>query len=207
MNIFKKTLKRLWRAFRYPHETNIVMSCALGIKVNRATPTKRFSKNWFQEGWNLFIRGNRFDYGIVSRNLITKEGVRWLADLIAGDSNSLLNGVPAVSNLKYHAWGTGTAAEAVTDSALAAEAAPTASDQAIAGTHVSATSGNNATFTSVGTITAISTLAITEHAIMDASQQGVNDEVYFDRSVFSAVNVVSGDSITFTYTLTINSGG
>lgn len=36
--------------------------------------------------------------------------------------------------------------------------------------------------------------------------QGASREVW-DRSVFAAINVASGDSIQFTYTLTLSAGG
>jgi hypothetical protein len=46
---------------------------------------------------------------------------------------------------------------------------------------------------------------VTEHGIF--SQAATGGGTLWDRSVFSAINVVSGDSIQFTYTCTVSSGG
>jgi hypothetical protein len=56
----------------------------------------------------------------------------------------------------------------------------------------------------VGAISYTSSLAITEWGLFNQSAQG---GTMWDHRVFSAINVNSGDSIQFTYTLTINAGG
>jgi hypothetical protein len=77
------------------------------------------------------------------------------------------------------------------------------------------TSGTNLSW---GLVTANTTSVITVPAWYlvssgAAGQAPANTETYvirpvmWDHKVFSAINVVSGDSIQFTYTLTINSGG
>ena len=70
----------------------------------------------------------------------------------------------------------------------------------VAGTQDNGTSKH---YKSVATIPFTSTLAITEHGLFSASTSGT----LWDHSVFAAINVVSGDSIQFTYDLTINDGG
>jgi hypothetical protein len=57
-------------------------------------------------------------------------------------------------------------------------------------------------YQSVGTIAYTSTKAVTEHGLFNDSSAGT----LMDRTVFSAINVVSGDSIQFTYTLTLTAG-
>jgi hypothetical protein len=57
----------------------------------------------------------------------------------------------------------------------------------------------------VGTLTFDAGAAITEHGIF--TQSGTGGGTLLDRSVFSAINVISGDSIQFTYTLSLSSGG
>lgn len=95
-------------------------------------------------------------------------------------------------------WGTGTTAAAVGDTALVAEAAPTTSGGRTVGTESRTTVTNtNDNYQVTGTVTAGSTLAITEAGLFDAVTAG-NCLI---RSVFSAINVASGDSIAFTFGL------
>lgn len=95
-------------------------------------------------------------------------------------------------------WGVGTGAAAVGDTALGTESAPTTSGGRTVGTESRVTTSvTNDTYQVAGTVTAGSTLAITEAGLFDAVSSGN----LLIRSVFSAVNVVSGDSITFTFGL------
>lgn len=130
--------------------------------------------------------GNRHDVGLISTKLVTTAGVTWLATLLAGTSSG---------DVKYHASGTGTTAEDADDTAMETDSGVSRAT----GTQVASTN----TYTSVATMSYTSTLAITEHGIFTASTSGT----LVDRSVFSAINVVNGDSIQFTYVLTLPSGG
>lgn len=95
-------------------------------------------------------------------------------------------------------WGVGTAAAAVTDTALGREAAPTAAGGRTVGTESRTTgSTSNDQYTVTGTVTAGSSLAITEAGLFDALSGGN----MLIRADFSAVNVVNGDSIAFTFNL------
>jgi hypothetical protein len=95
-------------------------------------------------------------------------------------------------------WGIGTANAAVGDTTLGTESAPTTSGGRTVGTE-SRTTGSvtNDQYTVTGTVTAGSTLAITEAGLFDAVTSGN----MLIRGNFSAVNVVSGDSIAFTFNL------
>lgn len=95
-------------------------------------------------------------------------------------------------------WGVGATAAAVTDTALVTESAPTTAGGRTVGTE-SRTTGTvtNDQYTVTGTVTAGSSLAITEAGLFDAVSAGN----MLIRSVFTAVNVVSSDSIAFTFNL------
>lgn len=95
-------------------------------------------------------------------------------------------------------WGIGTGAAVVGDTALGTESAPTTGGGRTVGTE-SRTTGSvtNDQYTVTGTVTAGSSLAITEAGTFDAVTAGN----MLIRSNFSAVNVVSGDSIAFTFNL------
>ena len=132
--------------------------------------------------------GVRTDLGIVSRRVVTNNGVGYLVDA--------LQNLTEPENLNWHDCGTGTNAEAAADSAL---------QTAFGGSRVSGTQTEPASnqYRTTATIPFTGTLAITEHGLFSANAAGT----LFDRSVFTAINVVNGDSIQFQYTLTINSGG
>lgn len=128
------------------------------------------------------------DLGVVSRRLVTNNGVGYLVDA--------LQNLTEAENLNWHDCGTGVAAEAATDSALGTPFG----GARVAGTQTEPASNQ---YRTTATIPFTGTLAITEHGVFSANAAGT----LLDRSVFTAVNVVNGDSITFQYTLTINSGG
>ena len=99
--------------------------------------------------------------------------------------------------------GTGTTAAAATDTALETEikadgtaasgvhAVPTAS---VTFSNVTTTVTND-TMQAVGTVSYTATLAVTESGMLNADTNGS----LLCRQTFSAVNVVSGDSIQFTW--------
>jgi predicted methyltransferase len=94
---------------------------------------------------------------------------------------------------KYHACGTGTTAEANTQTALVTEVG-----SRVSGTQT--TDGNAYVYRTVATITPGGVYAITEHGVLSASTAGT----LMDRSVFAAINVEATDSIAFTYDATFN---
>jgi hypothetical protein len=132
------------------------------------------------------------DLGLLSAKVVTNAGVTYMRDDFNANAGSA-----DITNFKFHDCGTGSVAENVTDTALG-----TASGVARA-TGSQATGAGTNTYVTVGTMTFVSSLAITEHGIFSASSAGT----LWDRSVFAAINVVSGDAIQFTYTLTITAGG
>lgn len=127
---------------------------------------------------------------LLSRRVVTDAGVAFL-------TNDWLDNSKDITNLNVHANGTGTTAEAATETALVAEV----------GTRVAGTKTKPAAnqIRTVATIAQGATAAITEHGIFDSTT--VLGSTLWDRSLFAAINVQSGDSIEFTYTLTVNSGG
>lgn len=126
--------------------------------------------------------------GVVSRRLVTNNGVGHIASAFTNTTEA--------EAMNYHDCGTGVAAEAAADSALGT---PYGGSRAV-GTQ-SNPSANQ--YRTVGTVSFTSTLAITEHGVFSAAAAGT----LLDRSVFAAINVVSGDSIQFTYTITFTAGG
>jgi hypothetical protein len=131
------------------------------------------------------------DASAVSLALVTTAGCNYLAADMAGGGSD-------ISAMNYHDSGTGTTAAAIGDTALQTQAGPTTR---ATGTQTNPTAIQ---YRSVGTIAYVSTLAITEWGLFSQAAQG---GTLWDHRIFSAINVVSGDSCQFTYTLTLTAGG
>jgi len=140
--------------------------------------------------------GRRINYGVVSRRVVTNNGVAFIVDAW---QNSV-----ELENMKYHGCGTGTTAEAAADSALVTESTTALNPDSARATGTQTEPATHQ-LTSTGVVTFDNSAAITEHGLFSAATTGTG--VLFDRSVFSAINVVSGDSISFAYTVSFSSGG
>ena len=125
----------------------------------------------------------------VKNKVVTTAFVNYIVD-------NLITEVSGFGDFKYHDTGTGVGAEAAGDTALGT---PTG-EARTAGTQVE---GSANEYKSVATDTYAGSFAITEHGLFNASSSGI----LMDRTKFSAINVVSGDKIEFTFTITFSSGG
>jgi hypothetical protein len=131
--------------------------------------------------------GSTRDIGLVSTKVVTDAGVNFIVDAFQN--------LTEVENFQFHGSGTGTTAEAASQTTLVTEVASRAT-----GSRTEGASSN--IYRTVGTISYSGTFAITEHGVFSASSAGT----LLDRSVFAAINVQAGDSIEFTYELTLPSG-
>lgn len=134
---------------------------------------------------NLYMRhirdGEVIEKKCLGHNLVVDDGMEYVVDAW---QNSV-----ELETAKYHDTGEGTTAAAAGDSAMETATGFTRAT----GT---TTEGDNAKeFKSVGTVSCTGTKAITEWGIFSASTSGV----LIARNTFSAINVVSGDSIEFTW--------
>lgn len=141
-------------------------------------------------------QGEWIDYGVVSRRVVTNNGVAFLVDAW---QNSV-----ELENMKYHGCGTNNTAEAASDSALGAESTTILNPDSTRATGVQ-TEGSANQLVSTATVTFDGSGAIVEHGLF--SQAATGGGTLWDRSVFSTVNVASGESILFTYTATFTAGG
>ena len=140
--------------------------------------------------------GERIYYGTVGYRVITSAGVAHIVD-------AWQNAVE-VENLKYHGCGTGTTAEASGDTALVAESTTVLNPDSTRATGTQTETSANV-LKSVGTVTFDDSAAITEHGLF--SQAATGGGTLWDRTVFSAVNVIAGESISFEYSATLSAGG
>ena len=134
--------------------------------------------------------GQVVDFGVVGYRVITTVFVNEMVDQLQTEDSTW-------GDFKFHDSGVGTTAAAIGDTDIET----TDAESRATGTQTEGASAN--IYRSVGTISYTTTKAITEHGLFNASTSGE----LMDRHVFSAINVVNGDSIEFTYELTVNSGG
>lgn len=136
------------------------------------------------------------DYGIVCRRVVTNNGVALIVDAL---DNTLTD-----ATIKFHGIGTGGTAEAAADSALVTELTTQYNPDNTRATGVFSQPSANIS-QSVATNTVDAVVAITEHGVF--SQAATGGGVLLDRSLFSVVNLASGDSLQSTYAITFTSGG
>lgn len=141
---------------------------------------------------NLILRHYRGDMLLVDRNLgaglVTNAGVT----LWAADWN---NATATIKLANYHDSGTGVTAPTTSDTILQT---PTG----IARVTGSQSTANNV-YSTVGVIAYGGTFTISEWGLFTDPTIGT----LFDHRTFTAIPVVAGDSIQYTYQLTIISGG
>jgi hypothetical protein len=174
------------RAPDYPRLGVAYVARAMGVPVMRSVLKAKVRQ----------ADGAWIDYGILSTRVVTDAGVAFLVDAW---QNSV-----ELEIMKYHGVGTGTTAEAAGDTALVTESTTALDPDSTRATGSLAEGATANIFRSIGTVTFDNTAAITEHGLF--SQAATGGGTLWDRSVFSAINVVSGDSIQFTYEVTFSAG-
>jgi hypothetical protein len=146
-----------------------------------------------QKGFGL----EQMSFGLASLRMVTDTGVAFIVDAFQN--------ILELEIMKYHAIGTGGAAEAVGNTALTTECTTAYNPDNTRATG-SLTEGASANiFRTVGTNTVDAAVANTEHGIL--SQAAVGGGVLLDRSLYSVVNLANGDSLQSTYDLTNTAGG
>ena len=144
----------------------ITITSSLSLRVRKAT-------------------GEWVDYGVVSYRLVTDAAVAFIVD-------DMDNNTTDITTLNYHGVGTGGTAEAASQTALVTESTTALNPDSTRATGTKTQPSANI-LRSVGTVTFDATAAITEHGVF--SQAATGGGTLLDRSLFSAVNVASADSI------------
>lgn len=132
------------------------------------------------------------DLGVIARKEVTNQFVTHLVDVLQATDSTF-------SDYKYHASGTGTGAETTSDVCTTF----TSPDAPVTGTQTEG--GTPTIYRSVATVNYTGTKAVTEHGVSNNATWNAGN--LLDRSVFGVINVGNGDSIEFTYDLTVNAGG
>jgi hypothetical protein len=179
----------IWRAYRYlPGQLGDELLDALASVVI------------FESQLSLVVvrsgARRREDHGVVSRKVISDNGA---AAVVNAFRNTF-----ELELFNYHGLGTGVTAEAAAQTALVTELTTQYATDNTRPTGVqTAPAGNQ--YQSQATITVDAGVSITEHGLF--SQAATGGGTMWDRSVFTALALNSGDSIIATYIATITSGG
>ena len=136
---------------------------------------------------NIFGLTGLYANSVGVKNLVTNAGFAGIAARIGSDSTEVL--------FNYIATGTGTNAANASDTTLQTELASSGLTRATGTVSRVTTSVTNDTHQVAKTFTVTGTQAVTEVGLLNASSSGV----LLGRNVFSAVNVVNGDSLAVTY--------
>jgi hypothetical protein len=173
----------------------VVLQSALSIRVLRACSE---STHPFLDNRGRCLECHKYaveDWGEVGHKVITTTGVGFLVDAWQGSTE--------MENMKYHGLGTGSTAEAASDSALVTELTTeyTGNVRATGST----TEASATVFRSVGSNLLDGTpgAALREHGLFSASSAGV----LWDRTVYAAITLSSGDTLESTYDMSASSGG
>ena len=135
-----------------------------------------------------FRKGKEIGKRVIKNKVVTTAFVNYI-------TSNLVTELAAFGDFKFHDSGIGTTAEAIGDTALVTP---------WGGARDTGTQVNTANeYKSVATTAYNATKAITEHGLFNIASAGT----LMDRTVFSALNVISGDSIQWTFLITFASGG
>lgn len=134
--------------------------------------------------------------GIASLRVVTDDGVDYIVDAF---QNSV-----ELEDMKYHGIGETNTAEDQTDSDLVAELTTEYSSDNTRATGTTTEGGSTNIYETVATNTVDATVAIVEHGLFNNATVGSG--VLFDRSVFTVVNMSSGESLQSTYDGTFSAG-
>lgn len=136
-------------------------------------------------------------FGTLSLRLVTTAGVGYIVDAFQN--------LTEAENMKYHAIGTGTTAEATGDTALVTELTTQYNPDNTRATGTTTEGASANIYRTVGTNTVDASATIAEHMV--TSQAATGGGVCLDRSQFTGIALASGDSLQTTYDGTFSAGG
>lgn len=173
----KEVLESIWRS--------VIMESELVVRV-------------FRHPHSPLLRGRDLveDYGVVSRRVITNNGVGHIVDAYRN--------LVELEVMNYHAVGTGTTAEAAADAALVTELTTQYNPDSTRATGTQSAPASNQ-YRSTGTNTVDATVTVQEHML--TSQAATGGGVCFDRSLTGGQALSANDSIQTEYTATLTAGG
>jgi len=138
-------------------------------------------------GFRIFRNGFWYDFGCVGHKVITTAFATFIVDQLQAESSIF-------GDFKYHQIGTGSTAESAANTVLVTpvEAVTTGSQ----------TETSAKVYKTIASISITGTRALVEHGLFNNATPASG--TLMDRTVFAAVNLVSGDTFEATYQLTVS---
>lgn len=138
-------------------------------------------------GFKIFRNGIWYDFGCVGHKVITTAFATFIVTQLQTETS-------VFGDFKFHQIGTGTTAESAAQTVLITpvESVTTGSQ----------TSASAKVYKSVASISITNVRAITEHGLFNNATPASG--TLMDRTLFSVVNLVSGDTFEATYQLTVS---
>ncbi len=151
--------------------------------------TGKLSPTWINSPYAMFLSPflGSYSQAKVIGNLVTTVGKAGAAGRLMG------SGSPAA--FTYIAVGTGVTAAAAGDTTLGTETTTSGLARTAGTLSLVTTTTTNDTAQATTTFSVTGTVAVTESGVLNAASAGT----LLCRQVFSAINVVSGDSLTITW--------
>lgn len=178
----------IWKLKNFPNLLRQYFSKL--IRANNMRSHGRLYAKVIKPDYVSFQAPKTIDLGLISVGVVTDAFVNFLVDNMVAETAEW-------GDFKFHDSGIGILAEAVGDTDLGTKV----ETGRVAGTQLEGATAE--IYKTVATITYTATRAITEHGVFSITAAGT----LMDRSKFTAINVVNGEKIEFTYELTVNSGG
>lgn len=179
-----------WRTSNFRH----LVRGARRVLAARAMRVSNFYGSLYLT--HLHADGEAIELGLASMRVVTTAGVNYIVDAFQN--------LTELENLKYHGIGTGNTAEAAGDTALVTESTTALNPDSTRATGTTAEGASANIYRTVATNTVDASVAVVEHGVF--SQAATGGGTLLDRSVFSVVNLASGDSLQSTYDLTFTAG-
>ncbi len=166
----------IWSATKFARKAVLKITGIGGVQVYEGSLDLRVKRN-----------GRWYDFGCVGHKVITTAFAEFVVDQLIAESS-------AFGDFKYHEIGTDNTAESAADTALKAFV-----EARTAGSQVE---DSSKVYKSIADIAITGDRAIKEHGIFNHATHGQG--TLMDRTVFTVVNLVSGDIFEAIYKLTVS---
>lgn len=174
-----------------------IASCAV---IESALSVKIFRRCDEHGVWHCIcpFRSRRTeDYGIVSRKVVTNNGVAFIVDAFQN--------IVELETMKYHGLGTNAGTESAGNTGLITELTTQYNPDNVRATGTTVEGASANIFRTVATNTVDAGVTIEEHGVL--SDPAVGSGVLLDRSLTGTKTLSSGEGLQSTYELTIAAGG
>ena len=161
---------------------------------------KRLGVAFMNGALNLTVirkNGLVIPYGLAGVRLVTDNGVDFIVD---GFQN-----IVELELMKFHGIGTGSTAEAQTETALVTELTTEYVVDNTRATGSTIEGGSTNVYRTVGTNEVDAAASLREHGVLNQAATGGG--VLLDRTLFALITLASGDKLESTYDLTLTAGG